>query len=100
MLRYLQDSGPQVSAVGNERAVVLTGEQHSYSIQYRPPLHTKFHFCDNQVWRDRCALEEAARSALVEEIVRLRNDCATLRAKIEHCGQRQMSAPIKSCGDL
>ncbi|KAE9421302.1 hypothetical protein Angca_006519, partial [Angiostrongylus cantonensis] len=43
----------------------------------------RFHFCNNQVWRERCELEEAARTALVEEIVRLRNDCATLRAKIE-----------------
>ncbi|VDP53068.1 unnamed protein product [Heligmosomoides polygyrus] len=44
-----------------------------------------------EVWRERCELEEAARAALVAEIVRLRNECATLRAKIEHCGQRQMT---------
>ncbi|KIH53542.1 hypothetical protein ANCDUO_16325 [Ancylostoma duodenale] len=43
-----------------------------------------------EVWRERCALEEAARAALVAEIVRLRNDCATLRAKIEQAGQTQM----------
>ncbi|RCN53035.1 hepatocellular carcinoma-associated antigen 59 [Ancylostoma caninum] len=43
-----------------------------------------------EVWRERCALEEAARAALIAEIVRLRNDCATLRAKIEQAGQTQM----------
>ncbi|EYC24706.1 hypothetical protein Y032_0013g2064 [Ancylostoma ceylanicum] len=43
-----------------------------------------------EVWRERCALEEAARAALVAEIVRLRNDCASLRAKIEQAGQTQM----------
>ncbi|KHJ95818.1 hypothetical protein OESDEN_04232 [Oesophagostomum dentatum] len=43
-----------------------------------------------EVWRERCALEEAARAALIAEIVRLRNDCAILRAKIEQAGQTQM----------
>ncbi|KJH44653.1 hypothetical protein DICVIV_09300 [Dictyocaulus viviparus] len=44
-----------------------------------------------EVWRERSELEEAARAALLMEIVRLRNDCANLRAKIEYYGQRQES---------
>ncbi|KAK6062252.1 hypothetical protein COOONC_00069 [Cooperia oncophora] len=48
-----------------------------------------------EVWRERCELEEAARAALITEIVRLRNDCANLRAKIEHCGQLQVSASTR-----
>ncbi|WKX92600.1 hypothetical protein Q1695_010546 [Nippostrongylus brasiliensis] len=48
-----------------------------------------------EVWRERCELEEAARAALIAEIVRLRNDCANLRAKIEHAGQRQLTVSTK-----
>ncbi|VDO25478.1 unnamed protein product [Haemonchus placei] len=48
-----------------------------------------------EVWRERSELEEAARAALVAEIVRLRNDCANLRAKIEYNGQRQVPASTR-----
>uniref|UniRef100_A0A7I4XTG3 Rho-GAP domain-containing protein n=1 Tax=Haemonchus contortus TaxID=6289 RepID=A0A7I4XTG3_HAECO len=48
-----------------------------------------------EVWRERSELEEAARAALIAEIVRLRNDCANLRAKIEYNGQRQVPASTR-----
>uniref|UniRef100_A0A8R1HT79 Uncharacterized protein n=1 Tax=Caenorhabditis japonica TaxID=281687 RepID=A0A8R1HT79_CAEJA len=38
---------------------------------------------DEQEWVERCKLEEAARSALLEEINRLRSTCADLRARLE-----------------
>ncbi|ETN73862.1 hypothetical protein NECAME_13371 [Necator americanus] len=43
-----------------------------------------------EVWQERCLLEEAARAALTTEIIRLRNECASLRAKIECSGQSKM----------
>ncbi|EGT42303.1 hypothetical protein CAEBREN_30430 [Caenorhabditis brenneri] len=38
---------------------------------------------DQEEWAERCKLEEAARSALLEEITRLRSACADLRARLE-----------------
>ncbi|CAI2309908.1 unnamed protein product [Caenorhabditis sp. 36 PRJEB53466] len=38
---------------------------------------------EEKAWEERCKLEEAARSALLEEITRLRSTCADLRARLE-----------------
>lgn len=43
----------------------------------------KIDFEEEQEWTERCKLEEAARSALLEEITRLRSTCADLRARLE-----------------
>ncbi|KAK5967468.1 hypothetical protein GCK32_006100 [Trichostrongylus colubriformis] len=59
------------------------------------PSHRAKDEDSEEVWRERCELEEAARAALIAEIVRLRNDCANLRAKIEYCGQQQVSASTR-----
>ncbi|CAB3408275.1 unnamed protein product [Caenorhabditis bovis] len=38
---------------------------------------------EEEEWKERCNLEEAARSALISEIARLRSECANLRARLE-----------------
>ncbi|CAI5438327.1 unnamed protein product [Caenorhabditis angaria] len=38
---------------------------------------------EEEMWKEKCVLEEAARSSLVEEISKLRSSCASLRARLE-----------------
>ncbi|VDM78409.1 unnamed protein product, partial [Strongylus vulgaris] len=83
-IRKVKEEDSEESKVDNSEHVEIPEERPGSDIRKVKEEDSE------EVWRERCVLEEAARAALIAEIVRLRNDCALLRAKIEQAGQTQL----------